>query len=362
MNDDYSDVSRVCKPGSVNWHPDFETACRQATASGKLVFLFQMLGRLDEEACCTNARLARLVLFSDDDVASFINANFESAWQSLRPVPMVRIDFRNGTVITRTLQSNIATSVCAPSGEVFDIIPGGYAPEVFLKRLIEFQSLSALLSLNSADRKAGLAQYHKDLIPQGTWGASDSVDAQRARLKIRLKSTDDFIKFSGSQPPAAMKPDTTNSAPGGWAAATRSMIAALFGGSTSSMRNEGAKSSPPPTPQSDIDHQSMLMMLDVERSSNQPAAENVATTKDLPSPRGPGNLSADETTQWEALLQDTLTNDTVRRTAIHRKLSSGVPFQPQSLVKWLYRDILRADLDDPYLGLGKLLFDNSIEK
>ena len=31
---------------------------------------------------------------------------------------------------------------------------------------------------------------------------------------------------------------------------------------------------------------------------------------------------------------------------------------PDKLTKWLYREVLHADLDDPYLGLGKALFEN----
>ena len=30
--------------------------------------------------------------------------------------------------------------------------------------------------------------------------------------------------------------------------------------------------------------------------------------------------------------------------------------QPAALTKWLYKEVLHADLDDPYLGLGPALF------
>lgn len=38
-------------PGKVTWHPDFESACRASSASGKPVLLFQMMGRLDDHFC-----------------------------------------------------------------------------------------------------------------------------------------------------------------------------------------------------------------------------------------------------------------------------------------------------------------------
>ena len=39
------------RPGRVRWHDDFAAACSAARGSGKPVFLFHMLGRLDEKFC-----------------------------------------------------------------------------------------------------------------------------------------------------------------------------------------------------------------------------------------------------------------------------------------------------------------------
>lgn len=39
------------KPGDVNWHADFETACNVSRKSGKPVLLFQMMGNLDDRFC-----------------------------------------------------------------------------------------------------------------------------------------------------------------------------------------------------------------------------------------------------------------------------------------------------------------------
>ncbi|MBY0548611.1 MAG: hypothetical protein K2W95_15175 [Candidatus Obscuribacterales bacterium] len=38
-------------PGEVAWQPDFDTACKRASESGKPVLLFQMMGKLDDEFC-----------------------------------------------------------------------------------------------------------------------------------------------------------------------------------------------------------------------------------------------------------------------------------------------------------------------
>jgi hypothetical protein len=35
-----------------------------------------------------------------------------------------------------------------------------------------------------------------------------------------------------------------------------------------------------------------------------------------------------------------------------------VPVTPDAISKWLYREVLGTDLDDPYLGLKDVLFKN----
>jgi hypothetical protein len=102
------------------------------------------------------------VLFSREDVASFINQNFEAAWQSVRPAPIVRVDFGNGTVVTRTLHGNIATYVCAADGQVLDILPGIYTPDVYVSRLEQLRFLATYVDQNRAEgRQLRLLRYHQ---------------------------------------------------------------------------------------------------------------------------------------------------------------------------------------------------------
>jgi hypothetical protein len=44
-------VNPKVEPGKVNWHADFDTACKAAAKSGKPVLLFQMMGKLDDQFC-----------------------------------------------------------------------------------------------------------------------------------------------------------------------------------------------------------------------------------------------------------------------------------------------------------------------
>lgn len=44
-------VNPRVQPGLVTWHADYSSACRAASASGKPVLLFQMMGKLDQKFC-----------------------------------------------------------------------------------------------------------------------------------------------------------------------------------------------------------------------------------------------------------------------------------------------------------------------
>jgi hypothetical protein len=58
---------------------------------------------------------------------------------------------------------------------------------------------------------------------------------------------------------------------------------------------------------------------------------------------------------WSRLTEDTRINERQRRLQIHDKLVSAKGVHPAELTRWLYREVLHSDLDDPYLGLGDLL-------
>lgn len=64
-----------------------------------------------------------------------MNGRYECAWESVRPVPRIDIDFGDGRKLTRTLQGNVATYLCTSDGRVTDIIPGVYDREPYLRRL-----------------------------------------------------------------------------------------------------------------------------------------------------------------------------------------------------------------------------------
>jgi hypothetical protein len=65
--------------------------------------------------------------------------------------------------------------------------------------------------------------------------------------------------------------------------------------------------------------------------------------------------AAEQLAGWKELAEDTRINGTVRRLLIHKQLAESGSAKPADITKWLYKEVLHADLDDPYLGLKDIL-------
>jgi hypothetical protein len=227
------------------------------------------------------------VLFSNDDVAKFINQNFEAVWESVRPVPIVRIDFGNGTVLTRTLHGNIATYVCSAKGQVLDILPGIYEPQTYMHALNQFRLLHSYVVRAKDQGAVRLKEYH---------------EGQMKALKDH-QAPPQFINSAGMTK----------------ARIERGLLAVLV----------PAKEAP-------------THLTIPSQGKKQPVNPKLQATADI--------------AIWKALTEDTRINDTIRRVQIHEILAVSGPAQPKAVTKRLYKEILHADLDDPYLGLGQTLF------
>jgi hypothetical protein len=58
------------------------------------------------------------------------------------------------------------------------------------------------------------------------------------------------------------------------------------------------------------------------------------------------------------LVLDSQVNEIIRRKQIHEYLADRQALRPADITTWLFKDVLRADLDDPLLGLGPVLNEN----
>jgi hypothetical protein len=220
------------------------------------------------------------VLFSDDELADFVNEHFEATWQNVRPVPIVTIDFGNGRVLTRTLNGNVATYVCTSDGQVLDLLPGIYEPRAYRAQLEQLAKLHRWVQQNGPDRAATLASYHR----------------LQAEALAKNEAPREFVEFESKRR---------------------------------------------------IEQPTKLVLIPT-RAAPPDVADAAAAITSL--------ATAEDIAHWEVLAEDTRVNETLRRRTIHEYLAAQALVAPTDITRWLYREVLNADLDDPYLGLGKTLF------
>ena len=220
------------------------------------------------------------MLFSNAQIAQFVNAGFEPVWQSVRPVPIVTIDFGNGREIKRTLHGNIATYVCTPSGYVVDVLPGLYTADVFGKRL-----MALLFEAHSAPKSAPF--FAKWLVGQHE-KRNQQAEQNKKGKALEIKK----------------------------------------------VRDKG---------KSVVIERPVIWALGAPPAVDQPPQDVVDALG------SPGQL-----TIWKAMVEDTRVNDTDRRKQISEFLTRSGPILPAAMTKWLYREVLDSDIDDPWLGLKDL--------
>lgn len=136
------------------WFTDLDAAIAEARRTGRPILSLRLLGRLDDELSCANSRFFRKSLYVDPVINRLLRERFVLHWQSVRPVPLVTIDFGDGRRLTRTLTGNSAHLVLDSAGRVVDALPGLFAADVFA-RLLE-----GALAMASLDRRH-LATAHR---------------------------------------------------------------------------------------------------------------------------------------------------------------------------------------------------------
>lgn len=105
------------------------------------------------------------MLFSDKEVAEYVNTHFEPVWESARPVPKITMDFGNGHVIKRTLRGNIATYICFSDGQTLDVLPNIYDSASYKKNLEKLSDLAhTLQSKQTIDRQTKVQAYHRSAV------------------------------------------------------------------------------------------------------------------------------------------------------------------------------------------------------
>ena len=151
------------------WYTDFEQARAAAAAQGKPILSLRLLGRLDTELSCANSRFFRTVLYANAEISSYLREHYILHWQSVRPVPVITIDFGDGRKIRRTITGNSIHYILTPAGRVVDALPGLYAPVTFLNIVRDAQPLAGSVDASAESIRAYQLRQHERL--QQTWQA-----------------------------------------------------------------------------------------------------------------------------------------------------------------------------------------------
>ena len=170
------------------WYTDLQEAQRAATASGKPILSLRLLGKLTDELSCANSRFFRTVLYSNAEIASVLRDRFVLHWQSVRPAPVITIDFGDGRKLERTITGNSIHYVLDSSGQLLEAFPGLYGPPAFMRGLADAEGL--FKSLNGP-RDGNPARQPNFLLGQYYRTRQD---------KINVAWYEDITKIGGKAP------------------------------------------------------------------------------------------------------------------------------------------------------------------
>ncbi|HYI08097.1 MAG TPA: hypothetical protein VEK57_03410 [Thermoanaerobaculia bacterium] len=153
---------RDCAYSGLYWYTDLEAAKRAAGATGRPILSLRLLGNLDEELSCANSRYFRTLLYPNREIGAYLRANYILHWKSVRPAPVVTVDFGNGRKMRRSITGNSIHYVLDSNGRPLDAIPGLYAPPQFIALLREGVALHKAV-LASKDGNRALRVYHDNV-------------------------------------------------------------------------------------------------------------------------------------------------------------------------------------------------------
>ena len=247
------------------------------------------------------------MLLSDAKVSQYLQDNFVLAWNSVRPVPKVTIDFGDGKVLKRTLKGNTAFYVCRPDGTVVDSLPGVYQKDDFLRELKDSQQLLELSDKEVIEhhQKLGNPIAQIELAEVAIGKGAVETPVLKALAPSRISTSKAAVQLPllnrlTLQDTVRTKPSKKRSASSQW--------------------NER-----------------------IEDISAKPMASDEYEKRYL---TGDGSLGE------RAMRADSQSSLKVLRPAIHKLFAEykRLP-QPEDCRDLIYKEILKVDIDDPYLGL-----------
>ena len=258
---------------------------------------------------------------------------FECAWEELRPAPHVTIDFKNGHVLERTLNGNVATLFCTPGGNVYDVLPGIMEPEVFAAQLQESAERFRELPVGGVGRfKVQLDSVRRagELRDAAASAAAINPQAfiQDFNVEIGKGVVEAPVKVALGEPvkePAWL----TSQVPAGKGVVELPIKTALG-------ERPGPSQEPTdPAPQDFPDNAKLEVEGGIKVALAVPPPIPGLTDFDH------ANLALDTASLFDHVLPDAL------------DLLAARPLcRPEELTPLLFREVLHVDLEDPFLGLA----------
>lgn len=323
------------------------------------------------------------MLFSHDEVARDVTEGFEPVWVSVRPVPKVTIDFGDGRVVRRTLHGNIATWICDADGRALDVIPGVYTTAAYRERLAEGRALAASLAGAGDDAVSRHRTHHALQAALRSLGPPADPIGGRPFAKGAIEGpvegllAADAAPAGGATPVAELPFDlgtplakfrvehAVETAIAGSPAHPASAAGALADAEAKTLIEspvehavgDGAPATFHSATAPGVARTSLRAGgVGAKGAIERPVERALAGSAEGPRVP-PGGEAPPRPRAGDALLTaDVQVNETVRRLQVHRMLAETGPVPFDTLTRRLYRDVLHADLDDPWLGLGDALF------
>jgi hypothetical protein len=144
------------------WYTDMQQARKASAESGKPILSLRLLGKLTDELSCANSRFFRTVLYANASVAATLRDRFVLHWQSVRPVPLITIDFGDGRKLERTITGNSIHYILDSAGRPLEALPGLYGPQAFSRALDQGEAIfRSLQNKNDNERRELLAGYYR---------------------------------------------------------------------------------------------------------------------------------------------------------------------------------------------------------
>lgn len=196
-------MQRDAYASHLYWYTSLEHAKAEAKRTGKPVLSLRLLGNLNEEFSCANSRLFRSVLYSNTEIAKYLNENYVLHWKSVRPAPKVTIDFGDGRKIERTLTGNSIHYVLDANGQIIDALPGLYSPQAFLKFLTDAKGANDLPVQPRITRKGQYAAFRKRTFDKIASERERNVKASKITL-IEPKTSAAAVPTATEAAPRAM--------------------------------------------------------------------------------------------------------------------------------------------------------------